>query len=82
MVNRDRRLTFADFLDRLAAATTSPEEWDDMVIEHYADEVLEDIRVRLIRLVIDSPDGQGDRPASPREGFVGLADELRRSIAS
>lgn len=71
------RLTFADFLDRLALGQASPEEWRSRAVAHYGDEVLEDVRRRCVRLAIGSS-SWGDWSASEREGFRALATELRQ----
>jgi hypothetical protein len=73
----DARLTFAHFLDRLALGQASAEEWQSLVVEHYRDEVLEDVRRRCVRLAIGSSTW-GDWSASEREGFQALASELRK----
>jgi hypothetical protein len=44
------RLQFADFLDRLAAARVSVEEWQSFVVTHYPDEFLEEMRRCTVRL--------------------------------
>ena len=72
----DARLAFADFLDRLALDLASEEEWTSRVVEHYGDEVLEDVRRRCVRLAIASS-AWGEWSESEREGFRALASELR-----
>ena len=59
------RFQFADFLDRLAAAPVSVEEWQSFAVTHYPDEFLEEMRrctVRLrgghLRLAPDSDEGR------------------------
>jgi hypothetical protein len=47
---------FADFLNRLVSGDTKPEEWQNLVINHYIDDKLEEIRRQLVRLAISSPD--------------------------
>jgi hypothetical protein len=76
MNDPDARLSFADFLDRLALGQASPEEWQSLAVEHYRDEVLEDVRRRCVLLAISSSIW-GDWSASEREGFQALASELR-----
>jgi hypothetical protein len=46
---------FADFLNRLVSGDTKHEEWQNIVINHYIDENLEEIRRQLVRLAIASP---------------------------
>jgi hypothetical protein len=70
------RLTFADFLDRLALGQASLGEWQSLAVAHYGDEVLEDVRRRCVRLA-NGASSWGDWSASEREGFRALATELR-----
>jgi hypothetical protein len=78
MANPDLRLTFAQFLERLALSQTSVEEWQSLAVAHNGDEVLEDVRRRCVRLAIGSP-ARGHWSASEREGFRSLAIELRHA---
>ncbi len=79
MNSQAARLTFADFLDRLALDQTSTEEWQTLVVGHYGDEALEEVRRRCVRLTIELTEGIWHRwSASEREEFRSLASELRR----
>jgi hypothetical protein len=46
---------FADFLNRLVSGDTNPEEWQTLVVGHFVDDRLEEIRRQLVRLSIASP---------------------------
>ncbi|MBI1325071.1 hypothetical protein GC170_18050 [bacterium] len=72
----DPRLKFADFLVRLAADDVCSEEWQALVVAHYGDEVLENVRRRCVQLAIGASTW-GDWSVSEREGFRSLAAELR-----
>jgi hypothetical protein len=48
------RNAFAAFLDRLAVGSSTDEDWDEYVIAHYRDEVLEEHRRTLVRLAIEA----------------------------
>ena len=81
MLSPDPRLTFANFLDRLAADRTNAEEWHALVVAHYGDTVLEDVRRRCVRLAIGAA-SRGEWSACEREGFRFLASELRRQATA
>jgi hypothetical protein len=51
-----QRGIFADFLAHLALGEVMPEEWQDLVVNHYCDERLEEIRRQLVILAIQSPE--------------------------
>jgi hypothetical protein len=51
-----QREIFADFLAHLALGEVIPEEWQDLVVNHYLDERLEEIRRQLVILAIQSPE--------------------------
>lgn len=77
------RLEFANLLDELAQDRKSPDEWSRLVVAHYPDEVLEEIRRLLVRLSLkrDTSDG----PAwsdEDREQFHRWADRLRNRIVT
>ncbi len=46
------RQAFADFLDRLAAGTSSRADWAEYAVNHYQDEKLEAYRRDCVRLAI------------------------------
>jgi hypothetical protein len=50
-----QREIFANFLAHLALGEVTPEEWQDLVVNHYFDERLEEIRRQFVRLAIQSP---------------------------
>jgi hypothetical protein len=50
-----QREIFADFLAHLALGEVTPEKWQDLVVNHYFDERLEEIRRQFVRLAIQSP---------------------------
>jgi hypothetical protein len=52
MKNDGTRDAFAGFLRRLAAGKVGGIEWERFIVQHYADEFLEDIRRRVARLTI------------------------------
>jgi hypothetical protein len=71
------RLAFAEFLEQLACDTASSKDWYDLVITHYRDEGLEEVRVRLVRLMIErDPSGRPAWIDSDREQFRRWAREL------
>lgn len=76
MASEELRLTFAQFLDRLAADHASVEEWQTLAVAHYDDPVLESVRRRCVRLAIDAS-FWGEWSTFQREGFRSLAAELR-----
>jgi hypothetical protein len=50
-----QREIFANFLTHLALGEVTPEEWQDLVVNHYFDERLEEIRRQFVSLAIQSP---------------------------
>jgi hypothetical protein len=46
----DSRKQFADFLDRLAMGARDKAEWNRLVVTHYPDEFLEEMRRCTVRL--------------------------------
>jgi hypothetical protein len=52
------RLEFAAFLQRVAAHAYGTIEWHRFVVCHYHDEVLEDIRRKLVKMSIDREGGK------------------------
>ena len=64
------RVEFAEFLDRMAFRHAVDREWDVLVVTHYHDETLEDIRRRCVRIAI------GNSETKP-EDYRALAAELR-----
>jgi hypothetical protein len=53
MNNNGLRLVFADFLDQLASGKAGQCDWARLVIAHYHDEYLEEIRKKLVKRAID-----------------------------
>jgi hypothetical protein len=76
MIDHDARLAFASLLDRLAHGQATREEWQALVVGHYGDEGLEDVRRRCVRLAINSTTWD-DWSATERDGFRSLAAEVR-----
>lgn len=52
----NQRQVFAEFLERLACGDVNSEEWQTLVVNHYFDEVLEEIRRQLVSLTILFPE--------------------------
>lgn len=52
MDNQTQRMIFIAFLKRLADGSTARDDWGQLVIAHYADEHLEQIRRQLVQLAI------------------------------
>jgi hypothetical protein len=50
MTNQITRSSFADFLDRLSEGQISQKDWFEHIVNHYHDEILENIRVDCVRL--------------------------------
>lgn len=77
-----QRLTFADFLDRLANhSSVSTNEWQRLVVTHYPDDFLEEIRRCTVRLMQDRlPYHSNTEPA--REALRCWAMALRSSCLS
>ena len=50
-MNMDRN-TFADFLEKIITTGNIPAEWEDFIVTHYVDDVLERIRIECVRLSI------------------------------
>ncbi len=76
--NNAQRLVFADFLDRLARNVERPGEWADLVVNHYPDDVLEEIRCSLVRLSHErNPLGAPEWLGSDREQILEWAAQLR-----
>ncbi|HYF36395.1 MAG TPA: hypothetical protein VD994_13960, partial [Prosthecobacter sp.] len=48
------RRAFANFLDRLAIGSTSPEDWSLYAVNHYVPAPLEDIRRQCVQIAIDA----------------------------
>ncbi len=64
------RVEFAEFLDRMAEGRGTDREWDVLVVTHYHDETLEDIRRRAVRIAVGPSDTKPD-------DYRALAAELR-----
>ena len=47
------RRQFADFLDRLASGEFDSDEWSSLIVTHYPDEFLEEMRRCTVRLTQD-----------------------------
>ncbi len=78
MRNEAQRLAFADFLNRLAGDVEGPKEWFHLVVTHYHDEAIEEIRRRLVRLAIErDPGGSPMWLDSDREQILFWSGQLR-----
>lgn len=55
--DRETREAFADFLRHVAAGSVRTIEWSRFIITHYRDEVLEDVRRGVSKLVHDRGGG-------------------------
>lgn len=72
-----KRLEFAEFLDRLAGDAEGPDETFDLLVNHYRDEDLEEIRRRVVRLAIErDPKGSPVWNDSDREQLRKWARQL------
>jgi hypothetical protein len=81
MVDPDRRLAFADFLERLAAHRVSQSEWHEAVVQHYQDQLLESVRSECVRILYHVPDAF--RPDSTFQVQLrAWAEALRMSASS
>jgi hypothetical protein len=79
----DQRQAFAGFLEGLASTGTAGADWADHVVAHYADDQLEAIRRKVVRLVIErDPGGHPGFLPSDREQFRSFAHMLRSSAVS
>ncbi len=77
MKDEYNRLEFAEFLERLAGDVEGPDEWYNLVVNHYFDEELEEIRRRLVRLMIErDPKGSPVWQDSDREQIRAWARQL------
>lgn len=77
------RQAFADFLDRIARGGDGRDEWCRLVVAHYFDEQLEEIRCRLARLSIErDPGGSPAWQDSDREQLRTWAGLLRETSAA
>lgn len=52
----NQRQVFAEFLERLALGEVKSEDWQTLVVNHYFDDVIEKIRLQLVRFTIQSPE--------------------------
>ena len=50
------RLHFAAFLERLADNAATDVEWQEAIVQHYADQLLENVRRECVRLLYETPD--------------------------
>lgn len=57
-IRNDDRNEFAAFLRRLAGGKVGAIEWNRFVVRHYDDELLEEVRCELGRLVIAQEGGK------------------------
>ena len=74
-----KREAFADFLDRLAAGTSSRAEWVEYAVNHYQDEKLEGCRRDCVRLAIQAGE-PFPRTDEHRKQLHEWANELRAAI--
>jgi len=49
-VAHEHRRLFAAFLERFASGQADPEQWYRLVVNHYLDETLEEVRRDVVRL--------------------------------
>lgn len=75
------RTTFSDFLDRLADGRTGPLEWQRLVVAHYADAFLEEMRRCTLRLMQDRLPYHGNSETG-RDALRCWAMALRSSAAA
>ena len=74
MNSANDRPAFAEFLDELASGDRDPEKWRNLVITHYFDERLEEIRREVVRMAVSETFDLGQLKI--------WADELRASIST
>ena len=73
---------FAEFLARIEAGDCSREDWERLVIAHYLDEELEDVRVELVRAGLAAGDWQYENvPQALRNAAGSLQSRLKRTGA-
>lgn len=83
MRNDTQRLAFASFLNRLACAQEEPSDWYALVITHYSDEELEEVRRELVRLATKrEPNGNPVWDPADRQRFREWAISLGGSRTS
>ena len=73
---QELRRTFRKFLDRLVLGEDCPDEWQELVIIHYHDELLEDVRRECVRIMIH----HGSLNSTAKEELAALAKKLQNSI--
>jgi len=73
------REAFADFLERLAAGTSSRADWVEHAVDHYQDEKLEEYRRDCVRLAIQVGE-PFPRTDEHRQHLRKLASELRAAV--
>ena len=56
MTDQEKRRIFIDYLHKLIKGDGYSEEWRNIIIEHYSDEQLEEIRRNIVRLRIKAGD--------------------------
>ena len=61
------RLRFAAFLERLADHVASDVEWQDAIVQHYADQLLENVRRECVRLLYNARDRARPGPEEPTQ---------------
>jgi hypothetical protein len=54
----EQRISFANFLARLANGTNGPLEWEQFIVRHYDDPLLEEIRRQTVELSISRDGGK------------------------
>jgi hypothetical protein len=79
-IAKRKRQSFADFLDRLSTGTQDRDDWREYAVNHYHDEMLEQIRRDCVRLAIE-PGESFPRTDAHRAQLRTWATELRTSVA-
>ena len=74
-----KREAFADFLDKLAAGTSSRADWVEYAVTHYQDEKMEERRRDCVRLAIQAGE-PFPRTDEHRKQLQEWANELRAAI--
>jgi hypothetical protein len=70
------RSELADFIERAVAGTDPLEDWSRVIINHYHDEVMEEARIAVVRLVAIKAKGD------PKGLTPDDADRLRAAAAT
>lgn len=74
----DMREAFATFLLHVSANNLGPNEWQQFAVPHYRDELLETIRIKVVKLWIDR-DGGKEWSESELAKLSFWAQQLRES---